>query len=129
MINQKLFHTMSIMVADILLTYGFKLETFTHVARADGRESKEFWFAASSPKCEFDAETVAAYATTNHEALEAKDKEHPILWMRAALMNRNQLVEIIKQAPRMVEIRSGGRKCLIAETASEETKRQIAAML
>ena len=129
MINQKLFHTMNIMVADILLTYGFKLETFTHIARADGRESKQFWFASDSDKCEFDAQTVAEYATTKHEALEAKDKEHPILWMRAALKNRNQLVEIIKKAPRMVELNNGSRKCLISESASEETKRQIAAMI
>jgi hypothetical protein len=120
---------MNIMVADILLTYGFKLETFTHIARADGKESKVFWFSSDSPKCEFDAETVSNYATSNHEALEAIDKEHPILWMRAALMNRNQLVEIIKQAPRMVEINNGARKCLISESASEETKRQVAAMI
>lgn len=120
---------MNIMVADILLTYGFKLETFTHVMRADGKESKEFWFSASSPKCEFDAQKVADYATTKHEELEAKDKEHPILWMRAALMNRNQLVQIIKEAPRMVEINNGKRKCLISENASEETKRQVAEMI
>ena len=128
--NQKLFHTMNIMVADILLTYGFKLETFTHVVRADGKESKVFWFSGTSSACAFDAQTVAEYATTKHDELEAKDKEHPILWMRAALMNRNQLVEIIKKAPRMVEINnSGGRKVLISESASEETKRQIAEMI
>ena len=120
---------MNIMVADILLTYGFKLETFTHIVRADGRESRDFWFNSSSEKCEFDAEKVAYYATKGHEELEAINEEHPIIWLRRGLMNRNQLVEIIKQAPRMVEIRNGGRKCLIAETASEETKRQVAAML
>jgi len=120
---------MNIMVATCLMSYGFKLITYTHIRRADGKESKEFWFSATSPKCAFDAETVAQYATTRHEELEAKDIEHPILWMRAALMNRNQLVEIIKQSPRMVEIHSNGRKILISETASEETKRQIAAMI
>lgn len=120
---------MNIMVADILLTYGFKLETFTHIVRTDGKQSKEFWFSDASDKCEYNAQQVAEYATTKHEELESKDKEHPILWMRAALMNRNQLVEIIKQSPRMVEISGSKGKALIAETASEETKRQIAAML
>lgn len=120
---------MNIMVADILLTYGYKLVTFTHIARADGKESKQFWFESNSSQCDLEAQQVAEYATTKHEELEVKDKEHPILWMRAALMNRNQLVEIIKQAPRMVEIRNGTRKALISENASEETKRQIAAMI
>ena len=59
----------------------------------------------------------------------AKDKESPVLWMRGALMNRTTLVEIVKTSPRMVEISNGSRKALIAETASEETKRQVAAML
>lgn len=117
------------MVADILLTYGFELVTFTHVLRSDGKEAKEFWFNSTSEKCEFKAAKVADYATKDFEKLEALDKEHPILWMRAALMNRNQLVGIVKSAPRMVEIKNNGRSALIAENASDEVKRQIAAML
>jgi hypothetical protein len=116
-------------VADILLTYGFELVTFTHIVRSDGKQSKQFWFSSDSKECAMDAQEVADFATTKHEQLTATDKEHPILWMRAALMNRNQLVEIIKQSPRMIEITNGGRKCLIAESASEETKRQVAEML
>jgi hypothetical protein len=129
MTQQKLFHTMNLMVADILLTYGFELVTFTHIVRSDGKQSKQFWFSSDSKECAMDAQQVADFATTKHEQLAATDKEHPILWMRAALMNRNQLVEIIKQSPRMIEITNGGRKCLIAESASEETKRQVAEML
>lgn len=127
--RQELFHTTNLMVADILLTYGFELVTFTHVLRADGKQSKEFWFNSTSSECSLPAQKVAFYATTGHTELEAQDKENPILWMRAALMNRNQLLDIIKKAPRMVEIKNGERSALIAETASDETKRQIAAML
>lgn len=127
--NQKLFHTMNLMVADILLTYGFELVTFTHIVRADGKQSKEFWFNATSDKCEFDAERVAAFVTTKHEELEKTNKEHPLLWMRAALVNRNQLLQIIKDAPRMVEVTNGSRRVLISENASAETRRQIAEML
>ena len=133
---------MNIMVADILLTYGFKLQTFTSIVRADGKESKEFWFDSKSPDCQVpmtplnrerkqwsQADYVSHYATKGSDELSAIDPEHPLLWMRAALMNRNQLIEIIKKAPRMVEITNGSRRALIAENASEETKRKIAAML
>ena len=133
---------MNIMVADILITYGFKLVTFTSIIRSDGKESKEFWFDAKSPDCQVpftpldrerkhwsQAEYVAHYATKGSDELKAIDPEHPLLWMRAAMMNRNQLIEIIKNAPRMVEITNGSRRALIAENASEETKRKIAAML
>lgn len=124
-----MYHTMNIMVATILLSYGFKLITYTHITRQDGKESKDFWFEANSSNCEFTAEQVANYATKNADELKSKDSEHPLLWMRAALMNRNQLVEIIKKAPRMVEITNGPRRALIAADASDEAKRKIAAML
>ena len=120
---------MNLSVASILMTYGFKFVTFTHIIRADGRESKEFWFEAQSPECPLKAGEVAYYATKGHEDMLSKDKESPVLWMRGALMNRSTLVEIVKTSPRMVEISNGSRKALIAETASEETKRQVAAML
>jgi hypothetical protein len=127
--KQELYHTMNLSVASILMTYGFKFVTFTHIIRADGRESKEFWFEAQSTECPLKAGEVAYYATKGHEDMLAKDKESPVLWMRGALMNRSTLVEIVKTSPRMVEISNGSRKALIAETASEETKRQVAAML
>jgi hypothetical protein len=127
--KQAMFHTMNIMVATILMSYGFKLITYTHITRADGKESKEFWFEANSDTCEFTAEQASIYLTKGSDELSAKDPEHPLLWMRAVLMNRNQLVEIIKKAPRMVEITNGPRRALIAANASDETKRKIAAML
>ena len=133
---------MNIMVADILLTYGFKLLTFTSIIRTDGKESKEFWFDSKSTDCQVpitpldrdrkhwsQADYVSHYATKGSDDLKAIDPEHPLLWMRAAMMNRNQLIEIIKNAPRMVEITNGTRRALIAENASEETKRKIASML
>ena len=59
-----MYHTMNLMVAHVLMTYGFKLITFTHILRADGKESKEFWFDSNSPECEFTAEQAARYLTT-----------------------------------------------------------------
>lgn len=125
----ELYHTMNVMVATILLSYGFEVVTFTHIVRDDGKESKDFWFHARSATCPFDAATVAKYATKEWENLHAKDAEHPLLWMRAALLNRNTIIEIIKNAPRMVEISNGSRRALIKEGTSEETKKQIASML
>lgn len=127
--RQEMFHTMNIMVADVLITYGFKLITFTHIVRKDGKEAKEFWFEGSSEDCTINAEKVAFYLTKGAEELREKDPEHPILWMRAALMNRGELIGIIKNTTRMVEITNGTRSALIAETASEETRRKVAAML
>lgn len=133
---------MNIMVADILMTYGFKLVTYTSIVRTDGKESKEFWFESKSKECQVpitpldrerkhwsQADYVAHYVTKGADEIKAVDPEHPVLWMRAALMNRNQLVTIVKAAPRMVEITNGSRRALIAENATEETKRKVAAML
>lgn len=127
--NTSMYHTMNIMVASLLLSYGFKLITYTHIVREDGKESKEFWFECTSPDCEHTAEDVGRYATKSWQDLKDRDAEHPLLWMRAALMNRNQIIEIIKKAPKMVEITNGNRRALIAANASDETKRKIAAML
>lgn len=120
---------MNIMVASVLMTYGFKFITFTHIVRADGKESKEFWFEGNSESCSLKAEQVAFYATKGAEGLAKEDPENPILWMRGVLDNRTSLIAIIKNSPRMVEIKNGTRSALIAETASEETRRQVAEML
>lgn len=127
--KQEMYHTMNLSVAAILMTYGFKLVTFTHIIRDDGRESKEFWFEGQSATCSMKAEEVAFYATKGADALKEKDAENPVLWMRGVLANRTTLIEIIKKAPRMIEISNGTRKALIAETASEETRQQVAAIL
>lgn len=127
--KQELFSTQNLSVASALMTHGFKMVTFTHIVRSDGKESKEFWFEAASPTCKFKAEQVAYYMTKGFEELQKTSPEDAVLWMRGALTNRNTLVEIVKRAPRMVEIRNGNRRALIAADATEETKRQIAAML
>ena len=127
--RQEYFHTMNLMVASVLMTHGFKFITFTHIVRSDGKESKEFWFEGRSEHCTLSAEEVAFYATKGADVLKDKDAEHPILWMRGVLENRTSLIDIIKNTPRMIEISNRGRKALIAETATEETRRRIADML
>ena len=127
--KQELYHTTNLSAASILMTCGFKLVTFTHIVRDDGKESKEFWFEGQSATYGMKAEEVAFYATKGADALKEKDPENPVLWMRGVLTNRGTLIEIVKNAPRMVEISNGTRKALIAETASEETRRKVAEML
>jgi hypothetical protein len=140
--KQEMFHTMNLMVATVLLSCGFRLITYTHIVRQDGKQSKDFWFEANSPDCKVPttphererkhwskADYVSYYLTKGSGELAATDPEHPLLWMRAALMNRNQLVDIVKNAPTMIEISNGTRRALIAANASDEAKRKIAAML
>jgi hypothetical protein len=127
--KQELYHTQNVMVANALITYGFRFVTFTHVVRHDGKQSKEFWFETKSPDCEFSAELAGHYLTKGHEDLAKIDKNHPLLWLRAFAQNRGDLISIIKNAPRMIEIRNGDRSALISENASPETRRKIAALL
>lgn len=127
--KQELFSTQNLSVASALLTHGFKMVTFTHIIRSDGKASKEFWFEASSKDCDYKAEQVAFYITKGSEELRAIRPQDPVLWMRGVLTNRNTIIDIVKNAPRMVEIRNGNRRALISADATDETKRQIAAML
>jgi hypothetical protein len=127
--KQELFSTQNLSVASVLMTHGFKMVTFTHIVRSDGKQSKEFWFEASSKHCDYKAEQVAYYVTKGSEDLRQIKPEDPVLWMRGVLTNRNTLVEIVKTAPRMVEIKNGSRRALISADASDELKRQIAEML
>ena len=127
--KEEWYHTMNIMVTSILMAYEFEMITYTHILRKDGKESKEFWFKAKSPDCEFSAEKVAFYATKGAEELMGIDPKHPILKMRKALLKRGDAVGIIKSAVRLIEVVNGDRRTLIPENASEETKRQIAELL
>lgn len=127
--KQELFHTMNLMVFSMLLSYGFKLIGYTKIIRADGKISNDFWFEGSCENCEFSAEKVAYYATTGTEELRKKSPDHPILWMKNALLYRNDGVGIIKNAEPLVEIRKGERTALVPASASEETKRKISEML
>jgi len=128
--TQELFHTMNIKVAAALATMGFEANTppVTRIVREDGNESVIFWFEATNDRGE-KAMTIAHGMTKGGESLNEADPENIINYLRCFAANRDEMIGLIKNTPRQVEIKNGGRKMLLSENASDETKRKSAAML
>ena len=143
--KQELFYTANMKVANALLTLGFVKLTTSRVTRGDGRESTEFWFDSSNAEGQ-SAQQIHHWMTKAGDDLIASEPERElveqltpaqeILFQKAVVVylrnfagNRDELISDIKNTPRMVEITNGTRSALIAENASDETKRKVAAML
>jgi hypothetical protein len=126
----KLFQTINLKAAVALATLGFKPNNppVTRIVRQDGKESTVFWFDCINDKGQ-DASEVYRAMTKDGEELERKDPENPINYIRAALANRDVLVELIRDTPRIIEIERDGKKIAISEKASLETKKEMSAFL
>lgn len=125
---QELFHTANLKAACALLTLGFKKQTWTRVIRGDGQESTVFWFESRNADG-LSAESVHDGMTKGGDALASRDPENVVNYLRAFAANRDELIHDLRATPAMVEIESQGRKFLLPENASEETKRKFAAQL
>jgi len=53
------------------------------------------------------------------------EKEHPLIYIRSALENRETLLALFKQAQPMVTINRGGKTLFVSENASPELKRKV----
>jgi hypothetical protein len=126
----KLFQTINLKAAVCLATLGFKPNNppITRMVRADGKESTVFWFEGTNDKGE-DAGFVYRNMTKEGDNLERKDPENPICYIRAALANRDILVDLIRETPRIIEIVRNGKRIAISENASEETRREMTRFL
>jgi hypothetical protein len=126
----KLFQTINLKAAVALATLGFKPNNppVTRIVRQDGKESTVFWFDCINDKGQ-DASEVYRAMTKDGEELERKDPENPINYIRAALANRDVLVELIRDTPRIIEIERDGKKIAISEKASLQTKKEMSAFL
>jgi hypothetical protein len=126
----KLFQTINLKAAVALATLGFKPNNppVTRIVRQDGKESTVFWFDCINDKGQ-DASEVYRAMTKDGEELERKDPENPICYIRAALANRDVLVELIRDTPRIIEIERDGKKIAISEKASIQTKKEMSAFL
>ena len=126
----KLFQTINLKAAVALATLGFKPNNppVTRIIRQDGKESTVFWFDGISDKGQ-DASEVYRSMTKDGEDLEKKDPENPINYIRAALANRDVLVDLIRNTPRIVEVERNGKKIAISENASIETKKEMTRFL
>ena len=126
----KLFQTINLKAAVALATLGFKpnIPPVTRIVRQDGKESTVFWFDGINDKGQ-EASEVYRAMTKDGEDLEKRDPENPINYIRSALANRDVLVELIRNTPRIVEIERNGKKIAISENASMETKKSISKLL
>lgn len=127
---QELFHTMNLKVAAALATMGFEAShpPVTRIVREDGIESTLFWFEATNDQGA-KAMDVASGMTKGGPALDKSDPENPINYMRVFAANRDEMIGLIKNTPRQIEVKKDGRKMLLSENASDETKRKASAIL
>lgn len=128
--NKKFFHTINLKAAVALATMGFKMNTppVTRLVRTDGKESTEFWFEGENDKGQ-DAASVYRKMTKEGDELEEKDPENPLCYIRAALSNRDVLVDIIRNTPRLIEIEHNGKRIAISENVTEKTKQEMSKLL
>lgn len=128
--TQDLFHTMNLKVAAALATMGFEANNppVLRIVRDDGVESVQFWFEATNNRGE-KAMDIAKGMTKGGDALNKSDPENVINYMRCFAQNRDEMVSLIKNTPRQIEVKNGGRKMLLSENASDDAKRKAAAML
>ena len=128
--TQEFFHTSNIKVATALVTLGFELckQPVTRTVRDDGKESTVFWFHPRNAEGK-SAMDVFRGMTKDGEALNARDPENPINYLRSYAANRDEIVSLIRNTPRQVVIERNGRKIAIREDASEETRRKVSKFL
>jgi hypothetical protein len=141
--KQEWFNTMNLKAATSIATLGVEKRATCRVVRADGKESTVFWFGESKGEIP-SAEHINHWTTKGH--LEIEDAESLLMsqlnkdqrqlfykavcyYLYCSSHTRDNLISEIKQIPRMIEITNGSRRALIAENASDETKRKIASML
>jgi hypothetical protein len=110
------FYTANIKVATALATMGFAMkqpEPVTRMVRPDGKESTIFWLGM----------------TKEGDALDASDPENPINYIRAALLNRDTLVDLVHGTPRRIIIERNGKRIAIREDATDADKKILATKL
>jgi hypothetical protein len=141
--KQELFSTLNLKAATAIAAFGIEKVTTCRVVRTDGKESTVFWFGSSGeglPKTELIAYWMTKGASevekAEDELLAQLNPAQRALFYKAACRylycyahSRDNLVSDIKNFPKMVEIRNGERVAHIPADATDETKRQIAAML
>ena len=129
--RQELFHTTNLKAATALVTLGFEMnrsQPVTRTVRSDGQESTVFWFYPENAEGE-KAATVFYGMTKGGEALNAKDPENIVNYLRAYASNRDEMISLIRNTKRDIIIETNGRHVSIRESASEKTKDSISKMI
>lgn len=125
--GESYYYTTNLKVAVALATMGFPLSKrpISRTVRADEKESIVFWFESKNQEGR-NAKSVASAVTKDAEMLAESDPENPLNYIRAALLNRDVLVTMLKQTPKYVTLETNGKRIFIREDATEEERRQIA---
>ena len=125
--SEQYFYTPNLKVATAFVTLGFLPKMpcpITRTVRSDGRESTVFWLDAVNAKGQR-AEDVFTGMTKGGEALNESDPENLLNYIRAALANRDVLVDWIRNTPRRIEVEIKGKRLLVREDATDADKKQI----
>lgn len=125
-----MFHTTYIKVASALLTLGFEFAKppVTRMINENGSESVTFWFEPRNSEGKTAIEVFRGM-TKDAESLAISDPENPINYMRCALANRDELIALIRMAPKHIVIERNGRRVAIREDATPEQRKQISDMI
>jgi hypothetical protein len=127
-----LFHTSSMPLAAALVTLGwdfYDAEPITRLVDEHGKETVKFWFHAAHPTTGESAFATFEKFDKHAEVFAAEHPEHPLNYIRAALLNRNELVGLVKKTHRLVTIARNGKRIAISERADAETKKKFSRFL
>jgi hypothetical protein len=127
-----LFHTTSIKLAAALVTLGWNLyedEPVTRLVNEDKSETTRFFFHAPHPETGQSAFDIFTKFDKQAEVFNATDPDHPLNYIRAALLNRDELIGLVKRTARLVTISRNGKRIAISERADAETKKNFARFL
>jgi hypothetical protein len=145
--SQEMFHTCNLKVATALVTLGFDMlkPPVTRTVRDDGKDSTVFWFEPRNSEG-VSAVEVLRSCTKGFDDLVRQDPEKElvaslnerqmqllrkviIIYLTCHGLNRDEMVWLIKNTPRFVEVVRNGRRAAIREDSNEETRRKISNLL
>jgi len=130
--DKSIFSTRDLKLAAILLTEGFQFENpsrpATRIKRESGEESTVFHFNAVHPETSQPASEIMRQFAQGEDFITAQPAS-PIAAMMAVLINRAELVGVVKRLPRQIVFERKGKIISISENASAEDKARIAKFL
>jgi len=130
--EKSIFSTRDLKLAAILLTEGFQFEDparpATRIKRESGEESTVFHFNATHPETSQQAAEIMRQVNKGEDYI-AKNPDSPLASMLAVLLNRDELLSVVKKIPRQVVFERNGKIISISENATAEDKARIAKFL
>jgi hypothetical protein len=114
--------TTNLKVAACVAAFGATLrqsDPVTNIVKQDGTRQVTFWFNAGTGSAEAKKQMECKWSEVT------ADPESPVLYVRAALENRETLLGLVKRAEPIQIISRGGQTLLVPVNAKPELKRAI----